>query len=176
MVRSTGSHSPADRCKLRLSAQYVSSTSVMSSACNLTSHGTANGGGYGQNIGAGFTPEQIGFMITNAMYDGEFSKYPTPYGNDNPDLSNFASWGHFSQIVWAGTTQVGCATQYCPQGLQNTGGGVPPYFTVCNYSPPGKHSTSVRGTDANKKRRQLSGGIQQRACTIGSSYHCDCVV
>lgn len=102
----------------------------------------ADGGGYGQNIGAGFTPEQIGFMITNAMYNGEMPFYPTPYGNDNPSLSAFGSWGHFSQEVWADTRQVGCYTQYCPNGLINpqTGQnlGTPPYFSVCNFSPPGE--------------------------------------
>ena len=75
-------------------------------------------------------------MIGNLMYNGEINNYPQPYGVDNPDLSNFAAWGHYSQIVWAATTSVGCATQYCPNGLQGAPG-VPPYFTVCNYSPAG---------------------------------------
>jgi len=71
------------------------------------------------------------------MYNAEISNFPQPYGVDNADTSNFESWGHFSQIVWAATTQVGCYTQYCPNGLANADG-VPPYFTVCNYQPPGK--------------------------------------
>lgn len=71
------------------------------------------------------------------MYDNEIGWYPTPYGNDSPDMTNFEMWGHYSQIVWKSTTSVGCATQYCPGGLANTGSGVSPYFTVCNYSPPG---------------------------------------
>jgi len=71
------------------------------------------------------------------MYNGEIGWFPLPYGQAQPDMTNFESWGHFSQIVWKSTTQVGCATQYCPNGLANTGGDVSPYFTVCNYSPPG---------------------------------------
>merc|ERR1719509_343211 len=35
--------------------------------------------------------------------------------------------GHFTQVVWAGTTSVGCATA---QGSQWT-------YVVCNYGPPG---------------------------------------
>merc|ERR1712129_548794 len=35
--------------------------------------------------------------------------------------------GHFTQVVWAGTTSVGCATA---QGSQWT-------YVVCNYAPPG---------------------------------------
>ncbi|EXJ56157.1 hypothetical protein A1O7_09088 [Cladophialophora yegresii CBS 114405] len=71
------------------------------------------------------------------MYNTEMPNYPLPYGEDNADLSNFNDWGHFSQIVWKDTREVGCATQYCPVGLANTGSGTSPYFTVCNYSPAG---------------------------------------
>ncbi|KAK6365455.1 hypothetical protein LTS17_011174 [Exophiala oligosperma] len=95
---------------------------------------TPGGGGYGQNIGAGYTAAQVPAMIGNDMYNHEMPYYPLPYGVNNPDTSNFGAWGHFSQIVWKGTTSVGCATQVCPtlQGATFT-----QYFTVCNYYPPG---------------------------------------
>lgn len=85
-------------------------------------------------------------MITNGMYNGEINYYPG-YGTE-PSLANFAKFGHFTQIVWKTTTKVGCFTQYCSKGLANTGNGnVLPYFTVCNYSPPGKSPSRrmVRG-------------------------------
>lgn len=45
-----------------------------------------------------------------------------------------------SQIVWSSTTQVGCATVDCTaSGLSGVGSNVAPYFTVCNYSPPGNY-------------------------------------
>ncbi|EXJ78888.1 hypothetical protein A1O1_09290 [Capronia coronata CBS 617.96] len=97
---------------------------------------TTGGGGYGQNIGAGYTPLQVPGMIGNDMYNREMPFYPGPYDTNNVDTSNFGNWGHFSQIVWKGTQQVGCATQYCPQGLTNAA--FAQYFTVCNYYPPGK--------------------------------------
>jgi hypothetical protein len=75
------------------------------------------------------------------MYNDEIGYYPLPFGVASPDMSNFEKWGHFSQIVWKSTTSVGCYTQYCPNGLANTGSGVSPYFTVCNYSPPGEHQS-----------------------------------
>ena len=74
------------------------------------------------------------------MYNSEMMNYPGPYGNDNPDMDNFESWGHFSQIVWIGTASVGCATYNCALagGLLNVASDVLPYLTVCNYYPPGK--------------------------------------
>lgn len=77
-------------------------------------------------------------MIGNDMYNREMPFYPGPYDSDNVDLTNFGSFGHFTQIVWKGTQQVGCATQYCPQGLTNAA--YAQYFTVCNYYPPGEFS------------------------------------
>jgi len=76
--------------------------------------------------------------MVDGMYNGEINYYPQDSYGKEPDMTNFEKWGHYSQIVWKSTTQVGCYTQYCPNGLANTGQYVAPYFTVCNYSPPGK--------------------------------------
>lgn len=90
--------------------------------------------GYGQNIGAGYPPEGVPGMITNSMYNDEAPAYEGLYGQDNPNMSNFHVWGHFSQIAWRNTKEVGCATVKCDV-LQNASGMF--YFTVCNYAPPG---------------------------------------
>ncbi len=73
------------------------------------------------------------------FYDNEVTWYDGLYGEAQPSMTNFEHWGHFSQIVWKGTTHVGCATQQCST-LQNVGSDVPPVFTVCNYSPPGNYA------------------------------------
>lgn len=105
---------------------------------HLTNDRTTNGGGYGQNIGAGTSPDGVPALITNEMYNNEIGFFPLPYGQAQPDMSNFDSWGHFSQIVWQSTTNIGCATVDCSaSGLTNTGAGVSPWFTVCNYKPAG---------------------------------------
>jgi len=122
---------------LSWSTDMANIAAQIASSCVYAHNTTAGGGGYGQNIGAGAEPSAVPAMITNEMYDNEIGFYPTPYGNDSPDMTNFEKWGHYSQIVWKSTTSVGCATQYCPNGLANAGSGVSPYFTVCNYSPPG---------------------------------------
>jgi len=106
-------------------------------SCVYAHNTQAGGGGYGQNIGAGVGQLDIPAMVTNEMYNGEINSYPLPYGVE-PDMSDFESWGHYSQIVWKSTTSVGCAWVDCgSQGLSGVGSGVSPTFVVCNYSPPG---------------------------------------
>jgi hypothetical protein len=73
-------------------------------------------------------------MITNLMYNDEISYYPG-YGTADPDMSQFDKWGHFSQIVWKGTTHVGCWTKLCTKLGNVDGDSIP--FTVCNYGPAG---------------------------------------
>jgi hypothetical protein len=111
-------------------------------------------------------------MITNNMYNNEINYYPGPYGSNNIDTSNFGAWGHFSQLVWTSTAEVGCATQYCPNGLAGTGGGVSPYFTVCDYNPAGKSIAfpwyaTVRLIDANRQLRW----IVESSCPAPGWWH-----
>jgi uncharacterized protein YkwD len=122
---------------LTWSDDMASIASEIAASCTYAHNTAAGGGGYGQNIGAGADSSGVAAMITDEMYNDEIGWYPG-YGSE-PDMTNFEHWGHYSQIVWKSTTSVGCATQYCPNGLANTGSGVSPYFTVCNYSPPGMY-------------------------------------
>lgn len=116
----------------------ASTAAKIASTCVYAHNTTTDGGGYGQNIAAGLAADNITAVITELFYNGEVSYFNRLYGQAQPDMSNFHNWGHFSQIVWKGTSKVGCATQYCPKGLANVGPYTPPHFTVCNYGPPGK--------------------------------------
>jgi hypothetical protein len=79
--------------------------------------------------------------ITNMWYNGEVNSYlPSYYGQDNPDLSTFEDWGHFSQVVWDGSTSIGCASVLCPDG--SIFQGFQTWFTVCNYYPAGIYTDS----------------------------------
>jgi len=81
----------------------------------------------------------MGAIITSGFYNGEVNFY-TYYGGE-PDTDTLHEWGHFSQIVWQATQRVGCYTTNCTaSGLGNIepSSGIRPYFTVCNYGPPGK--------------------------------------
>jgi len=104
----------------------------------LTMRSEMDGGGYGQNIAAGVPFDNISAVITDLFYNSEEPLFAAQYGLDDPDMSEFEKWGHFTQIVWEGTTEVGCWTADCSAGgLENTGTGVSPWFTVCNYKSPG---------------------------------------
>jgi pathogenesis-related protein 1 len=46
--------------------------------------------------------------------------------------------GHYTQLVWSSTTQVGCAVVNCPNGISNTSFGAGT-IVVCEYSPPGNY-------------------------------------
>lgn len=91
-------------------------------------------GGYGQNIAAG--ADDIATVLTNMFYNNELELFSQEFGKSQPS-SSFKGWGHFTQMVWKSTTEVGCAVVDCSgQGLQKTG--ATPVFYVCNYGPPGK--------------------------------------
>ncbi|KAI4716122.1 PR-1-like protein [Aureobasidium sp. EXF-10727] len=117
----------------------ASTAAKIASTCVYAHNTTTDGGGYGQNIAAGLTADNITAIITELFYNSEVGYFKNLYGQAQPDMTNFGNWGHFSQIVWKGTSKVGCATQYCPKGLANAGPYTPPYFTVCNYGPPGNY-------------------------------------
>ena len=114
-------------------------------------HRDVDGGKYGQNIAAGVEANNVSAVITELFYNGEVAFYDDlyvdlPAGTKQTDkiaqveinMDNFHEWGHFSQMVWKGTSEVGCATVDCSsKGLANTGGNVAAHFTVCNYKSQG---------------------------------------
>ncbi len=75
---------------------------------------------YGENLAAGSSglldPE-----ATVKMWYGEISKYRFPDGGFSMET------GHFTQVVWKGTAQVGCGMSSC-NGMD---------IWVCEYDPPG---------------------------------------
>lgn len=91
---------------------------------------------YGENLAAGTTgtlsPEDV-----VEMWYAEREGYSFARGGFSMDT------GHFTQVVWAGSTQLGCAMAHCDD-LD---------IWVCNYDPPGNmdgeyqanvHPTSCR--------------------------------
>ncbi|KAI5370810.1 Putative CAP domain-containing protein [Septoria linicola] len=110
---------------------------AIAKTCNFQHAMNFDGGNYGQNIAAGVPAQKVSRVISDLWYNEEVSSYARLYGVANPRFSG--AWGHFTQIVWKGTTHVGCYTQKCPEGIQNAPGTYD--YTVCNYRGVG----NVRG-------------------------------
>lgn len=123
-------------------AQYAANTAA---SCVFAHDMTQGSGGYGQNIAMWAStdnPEALGEvaainMATHDMwYNGEVNKFlPSYYKEPTPDMSNFEAWGHFSQLVWKGSEDLGCHVQLCPKGTMATD--MEAWYMVCNYKPAG---------------------------------------
>ncbi len=79
-----------------------------------------SGGRYGENLAAGTTGTLDGEAVTAMWYD-EVREYAFPNGGFSMRT------GHFTQVVWRETTQIGCAMSQC------NGNDI----WVCEYDPPG---------------------------------------
>jgi uncharacterized protein YkwD len=86
-----------------------------------------SGGKYGENLAAGTSGTLDGEAVTAMWYD-EHKQYSFRNGGFSMDT------GHFTQVVWRGTTQMGCATTSC----NNMD------IWVCEYDPPGNVETQYR--------------------------------
>lgn len=81
----------------------------------------------------------IKMAVTDMWYNGEINNFPqNEYGNDSPNMDQFESWGHYTQLIWKESTEVGCAVQFCPKGTMMSG--LDAWYMVCNYHPAGKSS------------------------------------
>ncbi|KAJ4343102.1 hypothetical protein N0V95_006772 [Ascochyta clinopodiicola] len=102
-------------------------------------HYIPTGANQGQNL---FTTSGTVFNvtagITESWYKGEFQAMLPYFGAANIPDDVFHNVGHLTQVLWKGTTKVGCVSLDC--GTRMTIGGQPSNlnkYTVCNYSPPG---------------------------------------
>ncbi|MDB4957674.1 MAG: hypothetical protein JWO36_5243 [Myxococcales bacterium] len=86
-----------------------------------------SGGSYGENLAAG-TEGVLDPEATVAMWYDEIKLYKFPDGGFSMKT------GHFTQVVWRGTTHVGCGHSQC------NGNDV----WVCNYDPPGNWEGQYR--------------------------------
>jgi uncharacterized protein YkwD len=87
-----------------------------------------SGGSYGENLAAGTAGTLDPEAVVTMWYD-EVSDYKFPDGGFS------AKTGHFTQVVWRGTTQVGCGRSLC-KGMD---------IWVCEYDPPGNWQGQYRG-------------------------------
>ncbi len=86
-----------------------------------------SGGPYGENLAAG-TEGVLDPEATVAMWYDEIKQYKFPDGGFSMQT------GHFTQVVWRGTKQVGCGHAQC-KGND---------IWVCEYDPPGNWDGEYR--------------------------------
>ncbi len=77
---------------------------------------------YGENLFMG-TAGHYGVSDAVAAWEREKSAYH----GEAIDMSNFYSYGHYTQLIWRNTRSIGCAKVECDGNV----------IIVCNYDPPG---------------------------------------
>ena len=82
--------------------------------------GHPGGHPYGENIAKGHVDQVAAAQAWYSEVDAVrgVAQFPDLY---------FHAGGHFTAMVWKGTTELGCGTAACPGGL----------YHVCRYNPPG---------------------------------------
>ncbi|PNS20468.1 Repressed by EFG1 protein 1 [Sphaceloma murrayae] len=160
---------------------------TIADTCQYGHSMNVDGGGYGQNIAAGIYGQEIGKVISDMFYNGEVSAFGQQYGQATPNMDNFGTWGHFSQIVWKATTKVGCATTDCTGKAMNAAlsnyGSV---FTVCNYKVAGNmqgaygenigeslQKPTIAG-DYNVDQKAIAKELNEPYCPDGSTSRSSC--
>ncbi|MCW5801864.1 MAG: hypothetical protein KIT31_05710 [Deltaproteobacteria bacterium] len=113
----------AQHCAAPLAWSPRLAASAQSWANELKSRGCVfghSGGSFGENLAAGTTGSIDGKSVAQMWYD-EVKLYAFDRGGFSQDT------GHFTQLVWRGSTQLGCAMSQC------NGNDI----WVCQYDPPG---------------------------------------
>ncbi len=94
--------------------------------------------GYGENlyVTSKRTPDVSKFDVNQAVNSWGSEKPYYNYATNSCEPSKVC--GHYTQMVWANTKDVGCAVKDCGsiQNLPNFNGGT---LVVCQYSPPGNY-------------------------------------
>ncbi|OAL53465.1 PR-1-like protein [Pyrenochaeta sp. DS3sAY3a] len=105
-----------------------------------------SGGPYGENLAAGY-PNASASIIA---WGQERELYNFQGGEFSPET------GHFTQLVWKTTSQVGCARTECNGGQAGGRGDAPGWFVVCEYAPAG----NVIGTFRDNVQDQVPADQQ----------------
>lgn len=85
------------------------------------------------------------WTLENAVADWAYeARYLTIYSTTTYCEGGVSNCGHYTQIMWEDTTHVGCATQFCPNGVANFSSRESTLI-VCHYSPQGNYVPYVGG-------------------------------
>lgn len=115
-------------------AQGYASTCTFAHNANRSSQYDALGGmgGLGENIAAGAPTQSVSGAVGSWVGEEQY------YDHATNTCASGQECGHYTQIVWKGTTAVGCAKVSCTTGSPfGTFASGQWDFSVCDYSPPG---------------------------------------
>jgi pathogenesis-related protein 1 len=91
---------------------------------------------YGENIYASAGSTLSGYSVVSSWISEEENYHYSSNSCDDDEVC-----GHYTQVVWRSTTQLGCAYKHCTSGTP-FGANFPEWdFVVCNYSPPGNNGS-----------------------------------
>lgn len=79
--------------------------------------------------------------IVESWYKGELGAMQPYFGSGDLPDDVFHQVGHLTQLLWKGTTKVGCVSLDCGNRMVLGDGTTTDMnkFTVCNYAPPGNY-------------------------------------
>ncbi|KAI3807846.1 hypothetical protein L1987_23782 [Smallanthus sonchifolius] len=89
--------------------------------CNLVH----SGGPYGENIAWQGGGEFTGTSAVNLWVNEKSS-----YDHSTNTCASGSQCGHYTQVVWRNSVQLGCARVRCANGG---------WFVICSYNPPGNY-------------------------------------
>ena len=88
--------------------------------------------GYGQNLYASTDAPAPGVVVTSWVSEA------ASYDYASNQCAAGAVCGHYTQVVWRGSTGLGCAIQPCASGSPiDARFGTAWWIAVCDYAPPG---------------------------------------
>lgn len=95
-----------------------------------------------ENIAAGQGSNLLPYLFQ------QWAQEKDVYDMNHPGLTGFNGGvtGHFTQIVWKGSTSLGCAWKACPAGKIQPGWTGTATYLACQFSPPGNYAPGGNGT------------------------------
>jgi uncharacterized protein YkwD len=127
MVRASASPTPSPAlAPLTWSTEAASVAQQWANGCRFMHN---MGSGYGENIYASTGTSSASEVVSS--WASEVSSYDYA-ANSCSDVC-----GHYTQIVWRDSLQVGCATATCTTNSPFGSGSW--FFVVCDYTPPGNY-------------------------------------
>lgn len=125
--------SPALTLGTSLNSTAQAHAEAMLSRGNLFHSSSNQRNGAGENLFVSYSPSPLAPEAIAAQTIGTWYEEESNYNYGNPGFDVNA--GHFTQIVWKDTTQLGCGVA---QGSRNFGGrDFTAYYVVCHYAPAG---------------------------------------